>query len=297
VITKLEAVIMSEWNPLLLKGKKVLVTGAGGRIGSQIVAVMGREGATVAALDLTQELADRGAGASPGKAIALTADVTSADDADAAVATAENELGPLDILVNSHGIFPTVTLLELTPEKWDNIFAVNVRGNMLMSQAVARRWIKRNSPGSIVNISSGAATSARAGGAAYCGSKAALNMMTKVLAIELGQHDIRVNAVSPGLVLDSMLTRGATEAEPYVRAMLDAIPLGRTGHPREIAETVAFVSSDRSIWTTGAVFEVTGGSQAGRTHMPVANSLPTRTVDQSTTREPQTTGKTASSAQ
>lgn len=208
---------MSEWNPLLLEGKKVLVTGAGGRIGSQIVAVMGREGATVTALDLTQELADRGAGASPGKAIALTADVTSAHDADAAVAMAENELGPLDILVNSHGIFPTVTLLDLTPEKWDDIFAVNVRGNMLMSQAVARRWIKRNSPGSIVNISSGAATSARAGGAAYCGSKAALNMMTKVLAIELGQHNIRVNAVSPGLVLDSMLTRGATEAEPYVR--------------------------------------------------------------------------------
>jgi NAD(P)-dependent dehydrogenase (short-subunit alcohol dehydrogenase family) len=275
--SKLEAVIVSESNPLLLEGKKVLVTGAGGRIGSQIVAVMGREGATVAALDLTQELADRGAGACPGKAIALTADVTSAEDVDAAVETAENELGPLDILVNSHGIFPTVTLLDLTPEKWDTIFAVNVRGNMLMSQAVARRWIKRHSPGSIVNISSGAATSARAGGAAYCGSKAALNMMTKALAIELGQYDIRVNAVSPGLILDSVLTREAatreaTEAEPYFRAMLDAIPLGRTGHPREIAETVAFVSSDRSIWTTGAVFEVTGGSQAGRAHMPVARS-------------------------
>ena len=261
---------MPEWKPLLLEGKNALVTGAGGRIGSQIVAVMGREGASVAALDLTQELADRGAGASPGNAVALTADVTSADEADAAVAMAENEIGPLDILVNSHGIFPTITLLDLTPEKWDNIFAVNVRGNVLMCQAVARRWIKRNSPGSIVNISSGAATSARAGGAAYCGSKAALNMMTKVLAIELGHHNIRVNAVSPGLVLDSQLTRGATDAEPYVRAMLDAIPLGRTGHPKDIAETVTFVSSDRSTWTTGAVFEVTGGSQAGRTHMPVA---------------------------
>ena len=189
---------MPEWKPLLLEGKNALVTGAGGRIGSQIVAVMGREGASVAALDLTQELADRGAGASPGNAVALTADVTSADEADAAVAMAEDEIGPLDILVNSHGIFPTITLLDLTPEKWDNIFAVNVSGNVLMCQAVARRWIKRNSPGSIVNISSGAATSARAGGAAYCGSKAALNMMTKVLAIELGHHNIRVNAVSPG---------------------------------------------------------------------------------------------------
>ena len=94
-------------------------------------AALGREGASVAALDLTQELADRGAGASPGNAVALTADVTSADEADAAVAMAENEIGPLDILVNSHGIFPTITLLDLTPEKWDNIFAVNVRGNVL----------------------------------------------------------------------------------------------------------------------------------------------------------------------
>ena len=134
---------MPEWKPLLLEGKNALVTGAGGRIGSQIVAVMGREGASVAALDLTQELADRGAGASPGNAVALTADVTSADEADAAVAMAENEIGPLDILVNSHGIFPTITLLDLTPEKWDNIFAVNVRGNVLMCQAVARRWIKQ----------------------------------------------------------------------------------------------------------------------------------------------------------
>jgi NAD(P)-dependent dehydrogenase (short-subunit alcohol dehydrogenase family) len=263
---------MAEWNPLLLEGKTALVTGAGGRIGAQIAAVMGREGASVAAVDLTQELADRGAAASPGKSIALTADVTSGEQAYAVVAQAEDELGPLDILVNSHGIFPTVTLLDMTADQWDDIFAINVRGNMLMCQAVARRWIERHSPGSIVNISSGAGTSARAGGAAYCGSKAALNMMTKVLAIELGQHNIRVNAVSPGLVLETVLTTDATNAEPYVRAMLDAIPLGRTGHPREIAETVAFVSSQRSIWTTGTVFEITGGSQAGRTHMPVANN-------------------------
>jgi hypothetical protein len=75
--------------------------------------------------------------------------------------------------------------------------------------------------------------------------------------------------------------------------MLDAIPLGRTGHPREIAETVAFVSSDRSIWTTGAVFEVTGGSQAGRTHMPVANNHTAGPADQPSTQELQTTRKTA----
>ena len=124
------------------------------------------------------------------------------------------------------------------------------------------------------------------------GPEPRFDMMTKVLAVKLGHHNMQDqrSVTRPGPRLPA--NPGATDAEPYVRAMLDAIPLGRTGHPKDIAETVTFVSSDRSTWTTGAVFEVTGGSQAGRTHMPVARP---RRPD--THPQPHTTRKTASTAQ
>jgi NAD(P)-dependent dehydrogenase (short-subunit alcohol dehydrogenase family) len=255
---------------MLLDGKKALVTGAGGRLGRRLVSLLAEEGATVAALDLPGVLGDGGL---DGASFGLSCDVADDDAVAAAVATADERLGGLDVLVNAHGYVPNSPVLEVRVEEWDRTFAVNVRGVMLMCRAVGRLWVERGVRGSMVTLSSGAATSARPGGAHYCGSKAAVNMLVEVLATELGPHGIRVNAVAPGLVLDEVVTEVGGGHHPYVDMMLQATPLRRTGAPEDIAQTVVFLASDRSAWTTGSVFEVTGGSHCGRTHVPLTRDL------------------------
>ena len=142
-----------------------------------------------------------------------------------------------------------------------------------MLQAVARQMLESKASGSIVNVSSGASTSARAGAAHYCGSKAAVNMLTEVLAIELGPYGIRVNAIAPGLILDGILRKGDEAPHPYVQDSLRAIPLGRTGAADEIASAVIFLASGRASYVHGEVFYVTGGAHCGRTHMAPAKGL------------------------
>src|SRR6185503_2030599 len=154
-------------------------------------------------------------------------------------------------------------------DEWDRTFAVNARGCMLTCRAVARQLIQRRSAGAIVNVSSGAATSARQGAAGYSGSKAAINMLTQALAIELGPYGIRVNAVSPGLVTDEPLRAADPRLTPYMQLMLDMTPLGRTGQPSDIAEVVVFVASERNAWMSGSIVEVSGGSHTGRPHVPL----------------------------
>ncbi len=258
-----------------LDGRVAMVTGGAGRLGRAIVAELARQGAAVGILearadagaDVAAQLAADGV-----RAAAAAADVSSGAQVERAVDELEKAVGPIDVVVNAHGIFPNIPVLEVTEEEWDRVFAVNVRGTMLTCRAVARRLIARGAPGAIVNISSGAATSARAGGAAYNGSKAAVNQLTHVLAIELGPHRIRVNAIAPGLILDEVL-RDESHPSEYVRLMLRGTPLRRTGAAEDIAPAVAFLASERSPWTTGAILEITGGSHTGRPHVPLSRDL------------------------
>jgi NAD(P)-dependent dehydrogenase (short-subunit alcohol dehydrogenase family) len=158
-------------------------------------------------------------------------------------------------------------------DEWDQVFAINVRGTMLMCRTVARRWVDAGIKGAIITVSSVAARSARAGGSHYCSSKAAVSMMTEVFALELGPYGIRVNAVAPGLIVDTVVEAEDDKLHPYVNMMLRGTPLRRTGDPREIADAVVFLASDKSSWTTGAVLEITGGSHCGRTHMPYTGDM------------------------
>jgi NAD(P)-dependent dehydrogenase (short-subunit alcohol dehydrogenase family) len=263
----------------------VMLTGAGGRLGRPCAVAFAAEGArllltdvAVPALEETARLAQAG-GAT---VMAMPADVTRRADVEAALAEGRRRLGPVDVLVNFAGYVPVSPVLEVSEEEWDRVFAVNVKGTMLCCQAVGRQMVERVAAGRIVNISSGASTSARAGAAHYCGSKAAINMLTEVLATELGPHGIRVNAVAPGLVMDTVIRKGSPVPHPYVRDMLAATPLGRTGAPEDIAQAVLFLASPRSGWITGEVLFATGGAHCGRTHMALAagrlEPAPARTV-------------------
>ncbi len=255
-----------------LRDKVVLVTGGAGRIGPGICAAFAREGAAVGVLDVDRERARataRGLRETGARSIDLGADVSSEPDVNAAVRELTAQLGPVDVLVNAHGIAPNRPLLEADPEEWDRTFAVNTRGTMLTCRAVGRQMVERGYAGAIVNVSSGAATSARLGAAGYSGSKAAINMLTATLAIELGQRGIRVNAVAPGLVTDTPRTVADAGNSPYLAMMLHMTPLGRSGAPSDIADVVVFLASDRNPWMTGSIVDVTGGSHTGRPHAPL----------------------------
>jgi NAD(P)-dependent dehydrogenase (short-subunit alcohol dehydrogenase family) len=260
----------------MLQGRTALVTGGGGRLGRGIAAVLAREGAAVAIADRDpQRVADVVAtlGAQGARAAGVVGDVSDPADAERLVAEANAALGQVDLLVNCAGIYPNCPLLEVSVEEWDRTFAINVRGTMLTCQALGRQWVQAEIRGSIVNVSSAAAQSARAGGAHYTGSKAAVNMLTEVLAIELGPHGIRVNAVAPGLVLDEVVSSEQPDLHPYVNQMLQATPMRRTGRPDDVAEAVAFLASERSAWTTGSILTVTGGSHCGRPHVPLTRDM------------------------
>ena len=259
-----------------LDGRVAMLTGGGGRLGRAIAVALSEAGAAVGIVDQRA-----GAGSSVAEALrkkgalaaSVVADVSVASEIEAAVDTLEGQLGPVDVLVTAAGIFPNRPLLEMDDDEWDRVFAVNTRGTMIACRAIARRLVARGAPGAIVNISSGAATSARAGGSHYAGSKAAVNMLTHVLAIELGPHRIRVNAIAPGLILDDVLTEGEGHTSAYVEFMLRGTPMRRTGSPDDVAPAVVFLASDASPWTTGAILEITGGSHCGRPHVPLSRDL------------------------
>ena len=262
---------------MLLPNRIALVTGAAGRLGHATAVALRAEGAAVVLADLdgprVQDVASR-LGEQEGPPVAAVAgDVSQPDDAARMFEEGRQALGEIDILVTFAGIFPNRPLLDMSVEEWDRVFAINTRGTMLMCQAAARRWVEQDIKGAIVTVSSGAARSARAGGSHYCSSKAAVSMMTEVFAIELGPYGIRVNAVAPGLIIDNVASAKDESLHPYVNMMLEATPLRRTGDPREIADAVVFLASDKSSWTTGTIFEITGGSHCGRTHMPFSGNM------------------------
>lgn len=262
---------------MLLENRIAFVTGGAGRLGTAVAQVLMREGADIILADrngpAVKVRAEELDGTDGRRVVAVTGDVSDKPSVTQMVDESAQKLALADIVVNAHGIFPNCPVLEVEPDAWDEVFAVNVRGSMLVIQAHARRWIEAGTKGAIVNISSGAARSARAGGAHYTGSKAAVNMMTEVMAIEFGPHGIRVNAVAPGLILDDVVTVTSPDRHPYVNMMLEGTPLKRTGTGNDVAEAVAFLASDRSAWTTGAILEITGGSHCGRTHMPLTQNL------------------------
>jgi NAD(P)-dependent dehydrogenase (short-subunit alcohol dehydrogenase family) len=249
-----------------------IVTGAGGRIGRALVAMLVDEGYALIVNDLDPARCEQVAGrlaAVGATVLAQAGDVSVREEAEALVEMALGAWGRLDLLVNCAGIFPNTPVVEMTDDDWDRVYDVNLRGPFMLSRAAARAMIAAGAGGNIINISSTAGESARTGAAHYCGSKAALNMLGKVLAIELAPHHIRVNTVAPGIIVDQVITAPPPEdTDPYVAALLRGIPLGRTGRGEDIAAAVRFLISPAAEWITGEILHVNGGSTAGRVTLP-----------------------------
>jgi NAD(P)-dependent dehydrogenase (short-subunit alcohol dehydrogenase family) len=249
-----------------LKGKTAVVTGAGRGIGFGIASVMAREGANVVISDINLETAEdavRQIEAQGGRAAAIKADVSRADDNAAMVQLAKQRLGGLDILVNNAGIeAPPRELKDIPEAQWDRVTGINLRGVYLCCKAAIPALIERGG-GSIVNIASLAGQRMTFFGSAdYTAAKHGVVGLTYHLAWELAEHHITVNAICPGAVLTPLAEQNAT---PEFRAMVTKrlIPLGRWCTPDDIGETASFLASPRAGLITGQAISVDGGLMTG----------------------------------
>lgn len=170
-------------------------------------------------------------------------------------------LGGVDVLINNAGIAWQEPFVEIDSERWDRVLDVNLRGQFLVAQRVARSMIARGQGGTIVNMASTNALEGEAGYAHYNASKGGIAMLTRTMAIELGRYGIRVNAVCPGKIATPLQSE-AEDREYTERFVRDRIPLGRSGTPEEVAAAYAFLASDDASFVTGELLVVDGGQLA-----------------------------------
>ncbi|HGM6667679.1 TPA: SDR family oxidoreductase [Serratia marcescens] len=241
---------------LSLKGKVALITGGAAGIGLAIAERYLQNGARVALLDRAPQVAEVARQLDAEAALGVVADVTDAASVELAVAQIEAHFGRLDVLVNSAGIVALHPAEELPEAAWDATLAVNLKGVFLTCQAVGRRFIRQRG-GSIINLASQAGVVALPNHLAYCASKAGVIGLTQVLALEWGPHNVRVNAISPTVVLTE-LGRKAWSGE-VAEQMKQKIPLRRFAEPQDIAASALFLAGDAAAMITGANLVVDGG--------------------------------------
>jgi NAD(P)-dependent dehydrogenase (short-subunit alcohol dehydrogenase family) len=247
-----------------LEGRVAVVTGGARGLGLAMARALVGQGARVALVDLLPEVeasATELVAQTGGEVVGVVADVTAPESLDAAFARVEERLGTPQVLVNAAGIAATLPALEVTPEFWHRAMDVNVAGTFFACQRFARGAIAAGLPGSVVNISSMSAfiVNVPQQQAVYNASKAAVDHLTRSLAVEWVGQGIRVNAIAPGYFLSAM-TRESIEAEPERgREWLARIPAGRMGEPDDLAGLVVFLASDASRYVVGATIVIDGG--------------------------------------
>ncbi|TAL63982.1 MAG: 2-hydroxycyclohexanecarboxyl-CoA dehydrogenase [Burkholderiaceae bacterium] len=246
------------------EGRTVVVTGGGGGIGGATCRRFAQEGARVAVLDLNPEAAEKVAAlirADGGQAQALRCDITDRASVDAAVRAVQDQLGPIDVLVNNAGwdVFRPFTKTE--PAQWDKLIAINLTGALHMHHAVLPGMAARKA-GRIVNIASDAARVGSSGEAVYAACKGGLVAFSKTIAREHARHGITVNVVCPGptdTALFADYKEGAGNPEKLMDAFTRSIPLGRIGQPGDLPGAILFFASDDAAYVTGQVLSVSGG--------------------------------------
>jgi glucose 1-dehydrogenase len=244
---------------LNLKNRIAIITGASRGIGLAIAERFVADGATVVMTDVLDEQ-----GQAEAKRIGATylhCDVSKAADVNSVVATTVKQHGAVDILVNNAGISIAGDFLEITEEQFDTVIGVNLKGSFLMLQNCAKEMVKQiaagRKPGAVVNMSSVNDTLAIPAIAPYTMSKGGVRQLTKVAALALAPHGIRVNAIGPGSIMTDMLKSVATDKAAMHRIM-SRTPLGRIGEASEIASIASFLASDDSSYISGQVIYADG---------------------------------------
>ena len=240
-----------------LDGKRALVTGAGRGIGAAAAVALADAGAAVMLVARTaseiEALANdiRGKG---GKANAATLDVTDIEAVRGFIAREE----PFDILINNAGTNRPAPFIDVKVDDFDVVMNLNVRSAFFVAQAVAKKLVETNNPGSIIHMSSQMGHVGGARRSVYCASKAAIEGLTKAMAVELGPHGIRVNSLAPTFI-ETPMTRPFFENPIFKRSVLDKIKLGRLGQVEDLMGAIVFLASDASSLMTGASLLVDGG--------------------------------------
>jgi 3alpha(or 20beta)-hydroxysteroid dehydrogenase len=252
----MKASIVGEYTAMAneLEGKVAIITGASRGLGAETARLFAREGARVLLADVLDTPGERVADEIGEHALYVHLDVTREEDWLAAIARAEHEFGRLDILVNNAAILGLGLLEDTSLEDYDQVIRVNQVGPFL-GMKCAIPAMRRAGGGSIVNISSVAGLHGYETGVCYTSSKFAVRGMTKVAALELGQYDIRVNAVLPGAMQTGMAADDDITELPF--------PLGRISMPLEVANLILWLGSQKSSYCTGADFLIDGGALAG----------------------------------
>jgi glucose 1-dehydrogenase len=247
--------------------KIAIVTGATQGIGLACAQRLIAEGASVMLVDVKPEGA-QAAAALGGQAAFFTADVSQKADVDALLAATLARFGRIDILINNAGVTHAADFLDVSEDDFDRVMRINLKSMFLCGQAVAREMVKQGS-GCIINMSSVNAELAIPNQVPYVVSKGAINQLTKVMALNLAPHGVRVNGIGPGTILTELAKKAVLSTPEARHTILSRTPLGRCGEPEEVAAIAAFLASDDASYMTGQTIYVDGGRLALNYTVPV----------------------------
>lgn len=239
-----------------LKGQVAIITGAGRNIGEETAKLLASEGAKIAVVDMDKGRGDKvaaGINSAGGDARGFVADIGSESDIRSLVNDVVGQWGRIDILVNNAAISDNKNILEITKEDWDKVIAVTLTGPFLMSKYVATQMVKQGSGGKIVNVGSTSGFYGRNRAIAYAAAKGGIVALTRAMAVQLGPHNIRVNAAIPNKIGSPVGKDEFDPSRPVVNLR------GRTGVPLDLARAVLFLVSDDSDFIVGDMLFVDGG--------------------------------------